>query len=151
MGKSAALQRQFNAIDVQLQIKKAEIQRREPLQKTINEYKQILDLGGNIVGDLAVINGEAQKLGVQVASVTHEGIKISVEAKSPSYTAFREYITALEKSGRFTSPVPPPEGFPYTTSGIIKLESRSGKPVPKIEPAQPATTPAKTTTPATQK
>ena len=152
MGKTADLQRQFNAIDVQLQIKKAEIQRREPLQKAINEHKQILDLGGNIVGDLAVINGEAEKLGVRVVSVTHEGIKIDVSAEAPSYLAFREYITALEESGRFTSPVPPPEGYPYTTKGIIKLESRSGKPVAKVEPAKPAaTTPAKTTTPATQK
>ena len=89
---------------------------------------------------------------MQVASVLHEGIKISVEAEAPSYTAFREYITALEESGRFSSPVPPPEGYPYTTSGIIKLESKSGKPVAKVEPAKPAaTTPAKTTTPATQK
>jgi len=152
MGKTADLQRQFNAIDTQLQIKSAEIKRREPLQKATNEYKQILDLGGNITADLEIISGEAQKLGVKVVSVTHEGIKINVDAEAPSYTAFREYIAALEKNGRFSSPVPPPEGYPYTTKGTIKLESRSGQPVAKVEPAKPAaTTPAKTTTPATQK
>jgi hypothetical protein len=132
MGKTTDLQRQLNAIDVQLQIKSAEIKRREPLQKAIGEYNLILGLGGNVTGDLEIINGEAQKLGVKVVSVTHEGINIGVNAKAPSYTAFREYITALEESGRFTSPVPPPEGYPYTTKGTIKLESKSGKPVSKI-------------------
>jgi len=132
MGKTADLQRKLTAVDNQMLMKKLEIQRREPFQKAIAEYQQILDLGGNITGDLEIINGEAQKLGVKVVSVTHEGINIGVNAQAPSYTAFREYITALEKSGRFTSPVPPPEGYPYTTSGIIKLESQSGNPVPKI-------------------
>lgn len=146
MSKTAALERQFSAVDTQLKLKQAEIQRREPIQKAINEYKQILDLGGNIMGDLEVINGAAQKLGVKVVSVTHEGIKINVNAEAQSYTAFRDYIAALEKSGRFTSPVPPPEGYPYTTRGTIKLESKFGKPEPKVEPAA-----AKPSTPTTQK
>lgn len=146
MDKTAQLQSKFNLVDSQLQIKKAEIQRREPIQKAVNEYKMILDMGGNIMGDLDVINSEAKSLGVKVVSVTHEGINISVDAEAQSYFAFREYIAALEKSGRFTSPVPPPEGYPYTTKGTIKLESKFGKPPPKAEPAKPAATKPTTTT-----
>ncbi|MDP2958263.1 MAG: hypothetical protein Q8N53_17680 [Longimicrobiales bacterium] len=113
--------------------------------------KREFGIDQKVLAGLAAEVKQVVKLGVQVASVTHEGIKISVEAEAPSYTAFREYITALEESGRFSSPVPPPEGYPYTTRGTNKLESRSGKPVAKIEAAKPASTPAKTTTPATQK
>lgn len=125
MSETSALQVKLNGVNTQLEIKKAEILRRQPIQQAINDYKLILDLGGNLTGDINAIKSEAQKLGVKVISIQHEGKKVDVSVVAPSYVAFREYIAALEKSERFTGPVRPPETFPYTTSGVIKLESKS--------------------------
>lgn len=127
MDKTADLQTKFDILNNQLQLKKVEIKKREPIQKTINEYHTIINQGGNFTEDLAVINGEAERLGVEVESVTHEGTSISIFCQADDYIAFREYITALEESGRFSTPIPPPEGYPYTTGGTLTLKPLTGE------------------------
>ena len=122
MAKTANLQAKYNAVNSILEERKAEIKSREPLQKTITEYHTIVDMGGGFTEDLAVIKSEAEKLGVQVGAITHEGKSITFICQADSYITFREYITALEESGRFLTPIPPSEGYPFTKSGKIKLE-----------------------------
>ncbi|MFC2067390.1 hypothetical protein ACFLUO_10195, partial [Chloroflexota bacterium] len=73
------------------------------------------------IEDIEVINDLAEKVGISLESVNHNGTDVSVKCASDNYTVFRNYITALGESENFTTPVPPPEGYPYTTSGTIKL------------------------------
>lgn len=125
--KTASLQSQFNVLNVKLEQMQLEIQRREPLQKAIGEYHTIVDMGGYFTEDLVTIRSEAEKLGVKVGSIIHQGDSIGVSCQADNYIAFRQYLTALEESGRFATPIPPPEGYPYTSGGAIKVQPKTGE------------------------
>ncbi len=127
MDKTAFLQTRYNIINSELQQRKVEIGNREPLKKAVNEYNQIVSMGSGFSQDLTVINSQAEELGVEVLSINHAGNSITVDCQTEpeSYITFRDYITALEESGQFTTPIPPPEGFPYTTGGTIELEPKA--------------------------
>ena len=125
--KTASLQSKFNVINVKLEQMKLEIQRREPLQKAIGEYQTIVNMGGYFTEDLVTIRSEAEKLGVRVGSILHQGDSIDVSCQADSYIVFRQYLTALEESGRFATPIPPPEGYPYTSGGSIKVRPKREK------------------------
>ncbi len=127
MGKTAILERRYTAINSELQRRQAELKSRVPLQKAIDEYRTIVDMGGGFTEDLRVINSLAEELGVEVRSITHEGNSITVNCAADSYITFRQYRTALEESGRFSTPIPPPEGYPYTQSGVLKIEPKPGE------------------------
>ncbi|HEY82269.1 MAG TPA: hypothetical protein G4O01_03150 [Dehalococcoidia bacterium] len=122
MGRTAMLQTKFDILNQQLERKKLEIKKREPIQKAINEYRQIVQRKVSFVDDIEVIRNEAEKLKVKIGTITHEGDKIVFSCRADNYLIFREYLAALEESGRFTSPIPPPEGYPYTTGGEVTLE-----------------------------
>jgi hypothetical protein len=107
-------------------LKKMEIEKREPLQRAISEYSSIVTRKWSINEDIRVIVEEAEKLGVTVSSITHGQSEIAISCDAEDYLSFRAYLTALEESGRFTTPIPPPEGYPYTSSGPIKLQTKSG-------------------------
>lgn len=127
VARSAELQAQYTLLNNKLQLRQVEIKNREPLEKAISEYRTILALGGGFAEDLEVIHEEAEGLGILVDSVVHKGDSIAVSCESDSYLNFRDYLAALEESGRFSTPIPPPEGYPYTTSGTINLEPRTAK------------------------
>ena len=61
---------------------------------------------------------------MKVESITHQASSITITCQTDSYTIFRNYLTALEESGRFVNPIPPPEGYPYVKDGTIKLEPK---------------------------
>lgn len=124
MAKTADLKAQYTAINSELQLMQIEIKNREPLHKAINEYNTILSMGGGFTDDLIAINSEARKVGIQVQSINHAGETITVTCQASSPADFDDYLTALEETGRFTTPIPPPEGYPYTTGGTIKLEPK---------------------------
>jgi hypothetical protein len=121
MSKTASLELRNETLENQLQLKMMEIQRREPLQKAIGEYQSIVGRSGSYSDDIGVIIAEADKLGVEVGAITHGGGEISISCSAGDYLSFRAYLAALAESGRFTTPIPPPEGYPYTRSGHIKL------------------------------
>lgn len=127
MGQTANLETKYNIINNELEGKKLEIKEREPIQKAVNEFNLILNQGGNFTGDIELITGAAEKLGVQVSSITHEGGKISIDCQAEDPVTFDRYLEALAESGRFASPIPPPEGYPYTTGGSIKLETKASE------------------------
>ena len=127
MDKTANLETKYTTLSNELERRKVEIAKREPLQKAIAEYHTIVDMGGGFIEDLAVIKNEADKLGVQVPSITHAGESITITCQADSYITFRKYLTALEESGRFSTPIPPPEGYPYTKEGTIKVEPKTGE------------------------
>ncbi len=126
-GKTIVLERKAEMLDNQLLLKKTEIEKREPLQRAISEYSSIVTRKGSINEDIRVIVEEAEKLGVTVSSITHGRSEIGISCAAEDYMSFRAYLTALEESGRFTTPIPPPEGYPYTSSGAIKLQTKSGE------------------------
>jgi hypothetical protein len=125
--KTASLQSKFNVINVRLEQMKLEIQRREPLQKAIGEYQNIVGMGGYFTEDLVTIRSEAEKIGVELGSIVHKGDSIAVSCQADNYITFRQYLTALEESGRFATPIPPPEGYPYTSGGTIKVQTKTGE------------------------
>ncbi|UCG10714.1 MAG: pilus assembly protein PilM [Dehalococcoidia bacterium] len=127
MLKTTQLESKFDLFNKQLEQRKLEIAQREPLQKAINNYNTIVNMGGSFTEDLALIQDEADKLGVQVQDVAHQGDKISITCKADSYLIFRNYLTALEESGRFLTPIPPPEGYPYTKAGEIIVDTKTGE------------------------
>ncbi|MFQ5997416.1 MAG: hypothetical protein ACE5KP_07335, partial [Dehalococcoidales bacterium] len=108
-------------------LKQLAIKNREPLQKAIAEFHTIVDRKGSFTDDARVIMDEAEKLGVTVGTIEHEGKRIQVSCQAEDYLTFRQYLTALEESGRFTTPIPPPEGYPYTKGGRITLEPEIAK------------------------
>ena len=120
--KTTRLEANYTSLNNELQLMKAEIAKREPLKNAIAEYNTIVDMGGGFTGDLEVIRSEAEKLGVQVQSINHRGNSIIIACQADSYLIFRDYLTALEESGRFSTPIPPPEGYPYTKGGTINAE-----------------------------
>jgi len=124
---TANLEERYTILNNELQRRQLEIKRRVPLQTAIKEYRTILAMDGNFTEDLRVINSQAEEVGVQVQSIKHEGESIAIDCQADSYILFREYLAALEASGRFSSPIPPPEGYPFTTSGAIKLEPKTGE------------------------
>ena len=124
MGKTADLQAENTSLNNRLQLIQLEITNREPLKQAIGEYNTIVNMGGGFTEDLRVINSEAEELGIQVKSVAHDGKSITVDCQTEpeSYIVFRDYVTALEESGRFATVTPPSEKFSYITGGTIKLE-----------------------------
>ena len=126
MDKTADLQARYNILNNELQLRQLEINSREPLKKAIVEYNTIVNMGGGFTEDLRVIKSEAERLGVQVESVVHEGKSITVNCQTEpeSYIVFREYVTSLEESGRFATVTPPSEKFSYVTGGTIELEPK---------------------------
>jgi len=126
MGKTANLQARYNILNNELQLMQLEITNREPLQKAIGEYSTIVNMGGGFTEDLRVIKSEATAFGVQVETVDHEGksITITCQTEPESHIVFRDYITALRESGRFSTVTPPSEQFAYVTGGTIKLEPK---------------------------
>ena len=101
---------------------KAEIKKREPLQKAIDDYHRLVDAGVSFTEDVELIRNEAERLGVQVGSIAHGGgsIDISCHADEGDYITFRAYKTALEESGRFSTPVVPPEGYPIPGTALLR-------------------------------
>jgi len=122
MSRTVILEAKFKTLNSQLELKKREIQKRDPLQKAVAEYQNIVGQRVGFEKDIEVILGEAGKLGVTVSTVRHRGNSIEVSCKAEDYLTFRKYLQAIEESGRFLSPIPPPEGYPYTASGTIILK-----------------------------
>jgi len=76
------------------------------------------------VKDIETIMGRAERLGIKVQSIVHAGSSITIACQADSYTTFRDYLTALEESGRFSTHIPLPEGPLYVKGGSIKLEPK---------------------------
>ncbi len=127
MGETAVLKSRYNIINNELERRKTELTKQQPLKNAIAEYNAIVDMGGGFTEDLQVIYSKAEELGIGLQSVNHEGSKITISCQADDYISFRDYLTALEESGRFSTPIPPPEGYPYTKSGTIKLEPKTGE------------------------
>lgn len=126
MAETSLLQTKYNSFNSLLQQRQVEIKNREPLLKAVAEYDSIINMGGGLTDDLAVIRNEAERFNVQIQSITHEGNSIQVICDADSYTVFREFLTALEESGRFLSPIPEPERFPYLEGGKVTITPMSG-------------------------
>ena len=121
MSDTDTARQKYAAVNTALEKRKAEIAKREPLQKAITQYKAIVAMGGGFVEDLATIRQLTKELDVRVQAISHTGSEIKFNCEAPDYLVFREFINALEKNGRFATPIIPPEGYPYIKGGNIKL------------------------------
>ncbi|MDO8716115.1 MAG: pilus assembly protein PilM [Dehalococcoidales bacterium] len=119
--KTTNLRTRYDLANNELNRRKAEIARREPLQKSIEAYQTIVDRGGGFIEDMQVITDKAEEFGIEVPTITHSGSSISMSAGADNYTAFRDYTAALQQSGRFTSVTRPSERYPYIENGLITL------------------------------
>ena len=126
MKKTRNLEEKNNILNNQLALKMLEIQNREPLQKAISAYDSIVKREGSFSEDIEFILAEAGRIGVDIGSLTHNGKNINIACQAEDYLGFRLYMTALADSGRFATPIPPPEGYPYTSGGSIKLTVQTG-------------------------
>ena len=125
MSRTSILQTKYNVQNSELQARQEEIRDRVPLQNAINEYSLITNMDSGLTEDLAIINMEAESLGVHVQSIVREGKKLAVTCKAQNYVAFRSYVTALKENGRFSSVIPPGEGYERNTEGTIELQLAS--------------------------
>jgi len=124
MTETAILQSRYSILNSEMQRRQLELKNREPLQKAIANYNTIVNMGGGFTEDLRVINSLAETVGIQVQSINHAGNTITITCQANDYTIFRAYITALEESGRFATPIPPLEGYPYIKGGPIVLKPK---------------------------
>ncbi len=76
------------------------------------------------VKDIESIMDRAEGLGIHVEAVAHEGEIMTITCQADDYTTFRDYLIALEESGRFSMVAPPSESFSYITGGTIELEPK---------------------------
>ncbi len=140
----AGLDEKYSILNTELQRRQLEIKNRVPIQKTVDEYKMILAKGGYFTEDIETIYTQADTLGVQVKSISHQGKLITVSIEAESYMLFREYAEVLRDTKRFTGFILPPEGYPFTKSGAITFQSLAA--VPPV-----TATPTPTPTPAPRK
>ncbi len=124
MNETGTLERKFDGINSLLNMRKEELAKRVPLQQMISEHTTIVDMGGGFVEDLETLWNLAKELDVSIPAIEHDGISIRFNCETPSYLVFRQFITALEESGRFRTPVTPPEGYPYIASGAVTLNPK---------------------------
>ena len=80
-------------------------------------------MGGGLAEDLDTINQLAEEYNVTIPSISNIGGTIIFSSRAENFQVFREFVSALEESGRFLSPITPPEGYPWIDSGTIKLQS----------------------------
>lgn len=137
--KNADLQVRQSILANELQRRQSEIKNRVPMQKAVEEFNTILAMRGSFTENLEVIYARAEEVGVQIKSVDYESKGVTVYCEASDYTAFRKYLAALESTSRFSSPIPPPEGYPFTTKGAIKFQP---KPPAKTPTPTPTQTPA---------
>jgi len=71
--------------------------------------------------DMESIMAEAKRIGVHVQSLSHKGDSITIACQADSYTAFRDYLAALDESGRFSFVTSPAEVYPYIKGGSIAI------------------------------
>ena len=128
IARTAKLQARYETVNSILEQMQTELNIREPLQIAVNEYHTIVDMGGGFTEDIETIKSEAERHGIQVESIIHNDEIITIRCQADTYIAFREYLTALEESGRFSTPIPPPEGYPFTKGGFIKVEPKTIEP-----------------------
>jgi hypothetical protein len=121
MDVTAKMEAEFNSLNSLLELRKAELAKRDPLQKAISSYESLVTVTGDVTGDINFITSKADELGIEILSVTHDIDSIAISCQADDYMVFREYKVALEDSGRFTTPVVPPEGYPYIKGGTIKV------------------------------
>ncbi|MDD5038424.1 MAG: pilus assembly protein PilM [Dehalococcoidales bacterium] len=127
MKDTSIVKSRYDIFNSELQRRQQELARREPLQRAIDEYNSIVAMGGGVTEDLTVIDTAAENLGIILSSVSHEGKSITISCQAGDYIIFRNYIAALEASGRFSTPIPPPEGYPYIKGGTIKVEPKASE------------------------
>lgn len=127
MTETSVVRQRYATVNTMLERRKAELAKREPLQRAITQHNSIVAMGGGFVDDLEAIRSLAEKRGVQIQSISHISSRITFNCQAPDYTVFRDFISDLEKNGRFASPVIPPEGYPYIRGGNISLTPIAGK------------------------
>ncbi len=128
MSKTANLDMRHQLLNAELLKRQTEIKNRVPLQKTIDSFRTITNMDGNYAPDIRFIIEEAALNNVQISSILYGNVDTTVHSQSDDEVSFRAYISALEKSGRFASISPPPEGYPFATGGIIKIKLKTAKP-----------------------
>jgi len=124
--KTAILETRYNTVNNELERRKAIIKDREPLQAAIGQYSTIVGMGGGLIEDLQVITSLAEEFGIEVGSIRHTGSQITFHSQADSRIVFIEFVTALEKSGRFSTPVIPPTGYPWVIGGSITIQPKPG-------------------------
>ena len=129
MEKVATLEKEFSTLNSLLEVRKAELAKREPLKKAIDSFNTVFNGASDITADLEAIISIADELDIEISSLVHGISNIKISCQAGSAIAFDDFITALEESGRFSTPVIPPEGYPYITGGSISVT-----PVPPEEP-----------------
>ncbi|MFC1934208.1 pilus assembly protein PilM [Chloroflexota bacterium] len=127
MAETATLTTRYDLINSALEQRKADIRKLDPLKDAITQYNNIIAMGGGFTEHLMVINSTAEELGIVVQSIAHEGGSITVNCQADSYINFRNYLTALRESDRFSSVSRPPERYGYVTGGTITLVPKPGE------------------------
>ena len=124
MKETSVMKQRFAAINTVLIQRKIELAKREPLQNAISQYNSIVAIGGGFVDDFTAIRNLATELDVKISAISHSGASITFNSEANSYSTFRDFIKALEDNGRFTTPIIPPEGYPYIKGGMVTLHPK---------------------------
>ena len=123
--RETTLERQkYSATNTIMQRRLLELTKREPIHQAITQYNSILAMGGGLIDDLTAIRSIAAERGIEVQSISHSGGSITFFCEADSVSTFRDFIKALEDNGRFTTPIIPPEGYPYIRGGTVTLNPK---------------------------
>lgn len=124
----ASLQSELNKAQSQIEVLESDLTAMESDLATAQVPTSVPETAPEVVQekakDIESIMGRAEGLDIHVGAVVHEGETVAIACQADDYTIFRDYLIALEESGRFTTPVIPPEGYPYVKGGTITLEPK---------------------------
>lgn len=120
--KTINLRTEFNQGKAQMERRQVELASREPLQKFLDTYQSIVDMGGGFLDDLKVITDNAAIHGVEVPNVAFANGVITISAFADNYSGFRDFILNLQADGRFGSVTGPNELYPYVKEGQIRIK-----------------------------
>ncbi len=127
MNETENLEKQYASINNLMELRKTALAKRDPLKQAVTDYDTLKNMGKSFMEDYETIRNLTQKYSAKVGSISHQGNSISFTCETENYQIFRQFMTALEESGRFLTPITPPEGYPYIKSGIIKLRPNTGE------------------------
>lgn len=124
IAKTAELEAKYTFLGNQLKERQVETKKSALWMNVIKEYNIILKKDGNFTEEIKFIYTEADRMGIQIQSTIHDGKSINITYQADNYISFRNYLTSLQNSGRFSQIAHPLEQYPYIKGGTIKIIPR---------------------------
>lgn len=128
MDETAAMERQLDTLDQQVEQRKTKVAERAEKIELINEYETINQKRDILSEDVKAIKSAADEVGIDITLISHGGDNATVSCKGGdlSWDEFRQaldqYCEELIATGRFSSAKRSALSWPLAASITIEIE-----------------------------